>query len=564
MKFENYKYTRPNKEDVKNKYNELIEKLETATNFEDFYDTFTEYNNFSSTLDTQATLVSIRNSLDTRDEFYEKEQDFWNEFGPELQEISFKVAKIVYHSEFKKQLQAEIGEYYFNLIECELKTFKQEILEDLKEENKLVTEYTKLTSSAKILFDGKERNLSEMAKYTQADNRKIRTEAAKAVAKFFEDNLDKYDDIYDRMVKVRTRIAKKLGFENFVELAYLRLRRTDYRAKEVAGYRQEILENIVPLVERIKKDQAVRLGLESLKFQDEAVMFKTGNPKPKGDREFLVNNALTMYRELSDETAEFFDFMVEKNLLDLDTKDGKAGGGYCTYLPDYRSPYIFANFNGTPHDVEVLTHEAGHAFQVYRSRDVVVPDYIWPTYEACEIHSMSMEFLTWPWMDLFFEEDTEKFKYYHIAGALKFLPYGVSVDEFQHIVYENPELTPAERRAKWLEVESKYLPSRSYDDVKALKNGMFFYRQGHLFSAPFYYIDYTLAQICAFQFWKKSRDNSKDAWQNYLELCDLGGSRAFLDLVKSAKLDNPFEDGTIAKVIPALEEYLESVDMTKF
>ncbi|MDO4814879.1 MAG: M3 family oligoendopeptidase [Gemella sp.] len=564
MKFENYEYNRPNKEEAKVKYNGLIERLENAENFEDFYATFTEYNKYSSTLDTQATLVSIRNSVDTRDEFYEAEQDFWNEFGPELQEISSRVAKLVYNSKFKDELKAEIGEHYFNLIECELKTFSEEILEDLKEENKLVTEYTKLTSSAKILFDGEERNLSGMAKYTQADDRNVRTEASNAVAKFFEENLDKYDDIYDRMVKVRTKIAKKLGFENFVELAYLRLRRTDYRAKEAAGYRQQILENIVPLVEKLKKDQAGRLGLDSLKFQDEGVMFLSGNPKPKGDRDFLVSNAVTMYRELSDETAEFFDFMVERNLLDLDTKEGKAGGGYCTYLPDYRSPYIFANFNGTPHDVEVLTHEAGHAFQVYRSRDVVVPDYTWPTYEACEIHSMSMEFLTWPWMDLFFEEDTEKFKYYHIAGALKFLPYGVTVDEFQHIVYENPELSPAERRAKWLEVESKYLPSRSYDEVPALKNGMFFYRQGHLFSSPFYYIDYTLAQVCAFQFWKKANENPKKAWEEYLALCDLGGTRAFLDLVKSANLENPFEDGTIANVTPALESYLDSVDTSKF
>ncbi|MBF0714727.1 M3 family oligoendopeptidase [Gemelliphila palaticanis] len=564
MQFEQYEYLRPNKDEVTKVYEKYNEDLKDASSYEDFLNLFNEYNKYRDSIDTQLTLCSIRNSINTEDEFYDAEQNFWDEFYPEIVGLSSKISETIFNSKFKEELKAEIGEHYFNLLECELKVYSDEVLEDLKEENKLVTEYVKLTSSAKIMFDGEERNLSGMAKYTQHEDREVRTEANKAAAKFFADNLEKYDDIYDRMVKVRTKIAKKLGFENFVELAYLRLRRTDYRASEAANYRKQILENIVPLVEKIKKSQADRLGLDNLYFQDEGVMFKTGNPTPKGERDFLVSNAETMYRELSEETAEFFNFMVEHNLLDLETKKGKAGGGYCTYLPDYRSPFIFANFNGTPHDVEVLTHEAGHAFQVYRSRDVKTPEYVWPTYEACEIHSMSMEFLTWPWMDLFFEEETDKFKYYHISGSLKFLPYGVTVDEFQHIVYENPELTPEERRAKWLEVESKYLPSRSYKDVPELENGMFFYRQGHIFSSPFYYIDYTLAQVCAFQFWKKANENPKKAWEEYLHLCDLGGTKPFLELVKEANLENPFVDGTIANITPELEKYLDSVDTTKF
>lgn len=564
MKFEQYEYLRPSVDEVKESYNKFNDYLNNAKNYDEFFKFFNEYNKFASDLETQMTLVSIRNSVNTEDKFYEEEQEFWDNFYPEIVGLSSKVSKTVFNSKFKEQLKEEIGEHYFNLLECDFKTFSEEILEDLKEENKLGTEYTKLTSSAKIFFDGEERNLSAMAKYTQSEDRDIRTKANIAVAKFFNDNLEQYDNIYDKMVKVRTIIAKKLGFDNFVDLAYLRMKRTDYNSKDVANYRKQILENIIPIVEKIKKAQAKRLGLDNLNFQDEGVMFKTGNPKPKGDRDFLVSNAQTMYRELSEETAEFFDFMTEKNLLDLDTKKGKAGGGYCTYLPKYRSPFIFANFNGTPHDVEVLTHEAGHAFQVYRSRDVKTPEYTWPTYEACEIHSMSMEFLTWPWMDLFFEEETEKFKYYHISGSLKFLPYGVTVDEFQHEVYENPDMTPAQRRAKWLEIEKKYLPTRSYEDVKELENGAFFYRQGHIFTSPFYYIDYTLAQVCAFQFWKKANENTKKTWEEYLHLCNLGGTKPFLQLVKEANLENPFEDGTISKIVPELEKFLSSVDDSKF
>ncbi len=564
MKFEHYEYSRPNVEEVKNKLSNFYVELENATNFEDFFGKFKEYNDYRNEIDTLMQLVYIRNSINTQDEYYETENLFWDEFSPEILAEYSKISNLIYNSKFKNTLQDKIGEHYFNLLECDIKTFSEEIIDDLKEENKLITEYNKLTSSAKIYFNEEELNLSAMAKYTQHDDREVRIKASNAVANFFAENLEQYDNIYDKLVKVRHKIAKKLGFENFVELGYFRLKRTDYGEKEVANYRKQILENIVPLVEKLKKEQAERLELNSLNFQDENIMFKTGNPKPKGEREFLVQNAKTMYRELSQETEEFFDFMVEKNLLDLDTKQGKSGGGYCTYIPKYRSPFIFANFNGTPHDVEVLTHEAGHAFQVYRSRDVEVPEYVWPTYEACEIHSMSMEFLTWPWMDLFFEEETEKFKYYHLSGALKFLPYGVAVDEFQHEVYKNPDLTPEQRREKWLEVERKYLPTRSYEDVKQLENGMFFYRQSHIFSMPFYYIDYTLAQVSAFQFFKKANENTKKAWEEYLHLCDLGGTKPFLQLIEEANLENPFVDGTIANVIPELENYINLVDASKF
>ena len=510
MTFENYQYTRPDTNQIKKQLETLIEKLNSVNTVEETLEIFNEYNKLRNSIETLAQLVEIRVTIDTTDKFYEAEQEFWDEFGPELDSLYSKFDKAMFDSKFKEELKKEIGEHYFNLIEASLKVFSDKIIEDLKEENKLTSEYTKLTSSAKIPFDGGVHNLSGMAKYTQDANRETRLSASQAVAKFFKENLEQYDSIYDRMIKVRTR-----------------------------------------------------LGLEKLSFHDEGVTFKSGNPTPKGDRPTLVDYAKTMYKELSPETDEFFTFMTENNLLDLDTKPGKAGGGYCTFIPDYKAPFIFANFNQTPHDVTVLTHEAGHAFQVFQSRNHM-PDYVWPTFEACEIHSMSMEFLTWPWMNLFFKEDTDKFKYYHMTTAIKFLPYGVTVDEFQHEVYENPELTPQERRMKWLEVERKYLPSRYYEEIPELDEGLFFYRQGHLFSVPFYYIDYTLAQVCAFQFWKKANENREKAWAEYLHLCKQGGTKPFLELVKEANLENPFKDGTISNIVPELKKYIDSVDTTKF
>ena len=560
MKFNEYKYEHLDLEKIKKEFSELIESFEKAENVEGQIIALDEIIKLRNHIETMQTLVSVRHSIDTNDEFYDKENEYMDEISPILFGFTNDFYKVLVNSKFKDELIQKYGKFLFDLAENTLKTFSPEIIPDAQEENRLSSKYSKLIASAKIDFDGKELNLSQMVPYTQSKDRNIRFEAAKKVAQFFAENQDEFDNIYDSLVKVRTRMAQKMGYKNFVEFGYKQLSRLEYDARMVEGYRKQVLENIVPLHTELRERQKKRLGVKKLRFYDEAIKFNSGNADPHGSPEWILNNGKTMYKELSKETDEFFTFMTENNLLDLLSKKGKMSGGYCTYIPEHKAPFIFANFNGTSHDIDVLTHEAGHAFQVYQSREFEVPEYLWPSYEACEIHSMSMEFLTWPWMELFFENDTDKYKFIHLSEALLFIPYGVTVDEFQHWVYENPEATPKERREKWIEIEKKYLPTRDYGEVEELKNGIFWFRQGHIFSSPFYYIDYTLAQVCAFQFWIKSRENREKAWKDYLNLCKLGGSKPFFELMKSANLKNPFEEGTLAFVIPKIKEYLDNVD----
>jgi len=560
MNFNDYKYEHLDLEKIKGEFSELIGSFEKAENVEGQIEAFDKIIKLRNHIETMQTLVSIRHSIDTNDEFYDKENEYMDEISPILFGFTNDFYKALVNSKFKAELIKKYGKLLFDLAENTLKVFSNEIIPDAQEENRLSSKYSKLIASAKIDFDGKELNLSQMVPYTQSKDRNVRIEAAKKVAQFFAENQEEFDNIYDSLVKVRTKMAQKMGYKNYVEFGYKQLSRLEYDAKMVEGYRKQVLENIVPLHTELRKRQEKRLGVEKLRFYDEAIKFNSGNADPHGSPEWILNHGKTMYKELSKETDEFFTFMTENNLLDLLSKKGKMSGGYCTYIPEHKAPFIFANFNGTAHDIDVLTHEAGHAFQVYQSRGFDVPEYLWPTYEACEIHSMSMEFLTWPWMKLFFENDTEKYKFIHLSEALLFIPYGVTVDEFQHWVYENPEVTPQERREKWLEIEKKYLPTRDYGEVDELKNGIFWFRQGHIFSSPFYYIDYTLAQVCAFQFWIKSREDREKAWQDYLNLCKLGGSKSFFELMKSANLKNPFEEGTLASVIPKIKEYLDNVD----
>lgn len=545
---------------IEARFEEQLAAFQRASTWQEQDEAMLRIQEIRQEVESAREISHIRHTIDTTDSFYKDEQDYWDEAGPQYQGLVTKYYEAIVQSRFRKELEAKWGAQFFRIAETKIRTFSPEVVLDLQEENRLSSQYMALIASARIQFEGEERTLPQLIPFQTSIDRQMRKRAHEARYSFFREHGEELDRIYDELVKVRTRIARKLGYQSFTELAYARLNRTDYNAEMVAVFRKQVLEHIVPVASSLYERQRERIGVETLRYYDKPFQFATGNPTPKGSPEWIVENGKRMYNELSKETGEFYSFMLENDCMDLLSKKGKATGGYCTYISQYRLPYIFANFNGTSGDIDVLTHEAGHAFQVYMSRDFAVPEYHFPTYEACEIHSMSMEFLTWPWMELFFQEDTEKYKFSHLADALQFIPYGVTVDEFQHAIYENPDMTPAQRKQTWREIERKYLPHLNYEDNDFLENGGYWQQQGHIFMDPFYYIDYTLAQICAFQFWKRAQHNPAEAWDDYLTLCKEGGSKSFTELVKVAKLDSPFEDGCVSSVIGDIKKWLDGVD----
>ncbi len=562
MKFNEFEYQRPNMATFKADFEGRIQQFDQSDSITLQNEIMEQINDLRSFFDSMNQIASIRYTQDTTNEHYVAEQKFFDEELPIFQELEAKFYQSLISSPFKAELQEQWGKQLFDIAAAKVKTISSEVVEDLKQENLLASSYTKLIASAKIQFDGKVLNLQEMTPFEQHSDRDVRRRANAAKWTFYEQNGVEIDRIFDELVKVRHKIATQLGYENYVPLAYNRLMRTDYDAQMVAGYRQQVLEEVVPVAVQLRERQAKRLGLDKLAYYDISLTFNTGNPTPKGSPDWIVENGQKMYTELSPETDEFFNFMLDNDLMDLVSRKGKATGGYCNFISNQKAPFIFSNFNGTSHDINVLTHEAGHAFQVYMSRNYAVPEYNWPTYEACEIHSMSMEFFAWPWMESFFKNDTEKFKFEHLNDSVIFLPYGVAIDEFQHYVYENPHVSPLERKTAWRNIEKKYLPWMDFSENSFLDQGAYWQRQTHLFHTPFYYIDYTLAQVCAFQFWKKATENREDAFADYVKLCKAGGSQPFLQLVDYANLNSPFEDGCIKETMVPIKAYLETVDDT--
>lgn len=560
MKFQDYKYERPNYEEIKKSFLDLVNKMKSAEDYKEQYGYIMDLNNIRKHIETMSTIASIRNSINTADEFYEKETSYWDEYGPLYTELNSDFYNAIISSKFKENIINDFSEQFYKICEYSLKSFSPEIIPQLQEENKLMSRYTKLLASAKINFNEEELNLSGLYKYMLSQDRKVREESSKAYYSYFYIHEEEFDEIYDNLVKIRHDIAEKLGFSNFTELGYIRMYRTDYNPEMVVNLRKQVLEYIVPLCNKLYEKQAKRLSLDKLTYIDENLEFLDGNPIIKGDSAYIIENGIKMYNELSKETKEFFDFMLENNLMDLETKHNKSAGGYCTYIPDYKAPFIFSNFNGTSEDMDVLTHEAGHAFQLFMSRDIDMQEINFPTLDSCEIHSMSMEFITYPWMNIFFKEDTNKYKFAHLCSAIKFLPYGVVVDEFQHIVYDNPNMSKDERKAVWRNLEKKYLPHRDYEENKILEKGCWFFKQGHIFKDPFYYVDYVLAQICAFQFLKKMEKSRKEGWEDYLKICKVGGTRSFLQIVKTGNLISPFDDNCIEFIINNLEMNIEKFE----
>lgn len=563
MKFNDYVYKRPDFERSKDALKALTTQLADAASAQQQFELIKEINATRNHISTMNILSSIRHSIDTTDAFYEAEHEYWDSQGPLYEELTVEFYKVLIASNYLDELTKKLPETFFKIAEYALKAFDPAVIEEMQEENRLASSYSKLLASAQIEFDGNVYTLSQLTPLTLHVDRDLRKRAIDAKTGFLQEHEAKIDDIYDKLVKLRTKIAHKLGYPSYTELGYIRMQRLDYDAAMVANYRKQILEEIVPIASKLYARQTKRLGLENLSYFDTKFEFFDGNAKPIGTPDEIVAAGVEMYHELSPETTEFIDFMVSRDLLDLVAKKGKEGGGYCTFIPDYQSPFIFSNFNGTAGDVDVLTHEAGHAFQSYQSRWIEIPECAWPTLESCEIHSMSMEFLAWPWMEKFFGDTAQKYRFSHISDAIKFLPYGVLVDHFQHEVYAKPEMTPQQRKETWRKLEKMYLPHQDYTGNEFLNNGAYWFQQGHIFSSPFYYIDYTLAQICALQFWQRMQVNDPQTWSDYLRLCKLGGTKSFVGLVEEAHLISPFEDGCVKSVVKEIDTWLSAIDDTK-
>ncbi|MFD1737455.1 M3 family oligoendopeptidase [Bacillus salitolerans] len=559
MKFENLYYKRPDIEEFEGKVLQLLERFKVSDSHLEQLELIDQINSLRADVLTMLTIAQIRSHLDTLDVKYQKEQKYINQNWPTYEKVVALFHEHLSDSPFKDEIKKNFGEQLVNLAGVSQRTVSPEIIEDLIKENNLISEYTKLMANSTIEFRGEKSTFSQLEAKLFSSDRTIRKQAGEKKYELLGHLEYKIDQIFDKLIKVRTTIAKKLGYDSFVELGYARLSRVDYKQFEVEVFRELILKYIVPIAEKTRDKQLIRLGLEKMTFYDEDIRFSSGNPVPKGDSKWIVSNFEEILNEISLEAGEFFKSMCTSHLIDIIPKEGKARGSYATYLCNEKKPYIFANMNGTRKDIKVLSHEFGHAWQMYLfNQHNSIPEYILPTKEGCEIHSISMEFLIWPYLEKVFGEDADKYRFAHLEDALFSMPYRAAIDEFQHFIYKNPSLSYSDRKEIWTEIECKYMPYKANYDHPYLKRGSYWQQQAHLFTSPFYYIDYALAQMCALQIWCNAQTNEPKAWKVYMDLCNLGGSKSFLQLLEQSGITSPFEEEGFIFITGLIELWLES------
>lgn len=560
MKFSEISYNRPDVEAAKKFYSDAAGRLAAAGSFEEADAVFLEVEAYSAKLDTMFTVAQIRHDIDTRDEFYDAEVAYADSAAPELEEYVQRWNAAVLATRFRPQFEAKYNRLMFLNAEIDARTFSPAIVEQLQRENALTTEYSKLLASAQIPFEGKTYTLSQLTPIKQDPSEERRAAAWAAENAWYAANEERLDEIYSELVGLRTSMGQALGYENYIPLGYDRMCRNCYGKSDVERFRAAVREHIVPIAYKVYETVAARLGKTlPMGYADCAMWFAGGNAKPVGTPEDILAAGRKFYHELSPQTAEFIDFMLDNGMMDVLSRPGKAGGGYCTSLPEYGSPFIFANFNGTSGDVEVITHEAGHAFANYLARDIIPSSSQWPTLEACEVHSMSMEFFAEPWAEGFFGPDADKFRWQHLADALTFIPYGTLVDHFQHECYEHPEWAAAERNECWLRLQREYMPWLSAEaGLDFYASGRAWQRQRHIYESPFYYIDYCLAQTVSLEFWAMIQRGRAPAWDTYMAYTRPAGTLTFRELLKQAGLGDPFEPGTLRGVAEAAAVWLDA------
>lgn len=517
-----------------------------------------EWDGLRRRYDTWSALVHLRFAQNTGDSAAKADRDYADSLAPEAADLEVALKRRLLADPDQDGLADIVGWHAMRLWNTDIATFDPAIKPDLEEEARLSARYTELLASAKLEIGGKTVNLAGLGPYAEDPDRDVRHEAERVRWRYFSNNGAALDSIYDELVHLRDGMARKLGYSSYTPLGYRRMRRVDYGPDDVARYRDQVATHVVPLVSRLMEQRKARFGWDRLRFWDEALIDPDGNPKPIGDHDILVDAARTMFEQMDPRLAGFYRSLRDGGLMDLKNRPGKAGGGFCTSFPTVGAPFIFANFNGTHHDIGVFTHEMGHAFQNWESRHLPGIDYLWPTMEAAEVNSMGLEFLAWPAVGcLVGEAAADRFRRMHLIGALSFLPYGVCVDHFQHEVYANPDATPAERHAIWARLEKQYMPWTDYGDLAYPAEGGRWQAKAHIYGSPFYYIDYTLAQCCAMQFWAWSRRDYPAAMEAYVALCGRGGSAPFQDLVRSAGLVSPFADGALKDVVREAVALLE-------
>ena len=543
-KFSTLPYQRPDYEAAKAELGALTEQAQSAADYKALKDVIRRKNELMKRVNLQSELAFIRCYLDSSDTFYAAEMQYNAQTQAELSDAEFSEALL--NSPFAGQMDAEFGKEFL-LTQRDNMRLNAAAHDLMAREQQLIGQYQQKKATMRIAFRGEELSEGQLEHYLDDPDRALRREAVAARdAAYAKDRTD-FAQLLDELVHLRDGIAKANGFADYLAYANLQKGRRSYGTAELLAFCAEVRHEIVPLYAETCRAQAKRLGLDRLANYDASCTWPDGGAKPIGDGPALLQAAKPMYRQLSADIAELFEAMADNEYIDVTSSPNKISNmGFCTGLPILDFPYIFGNCTGSMHDTTVLTHEMGHAYQVWLCmHGQPLPEYVNMPNDAVEIPSKAMEQFTLPFAELFFDRDADKFRVDHMQYVLRETCAFCAAYEYEAWLYTHVDATTEERIQRHIEIYKAYQPEvDTTESAEALAQGAGLWRDMGLFMFPAYLISYALSDVCALELCRRSEEDFAATWAEYRTLCAAGGSLDYPGLMQLAHLPVAYAAGS--------------------
>ncbi len=558
IKFDDFKYGRPNYHEIESKVNVLLERLKKARTFDEYKVHFKKLNDLEAKIETLFDYADIRNMRDASDDFYQTEITYWNEFKNKYDLLFIPFYRAYLDSPYQEELANVLPPNFAETIKAKMRITSKKATGAITEENKLKQAYRAIVAE-KIEFDGEDHNLNYILSKCSDADRKMRNKAHAALNDFFYLRQEKLDDIMFNLLKLRQAIAHDAGYESYVEYSLDLYRRFDYNYRDIAQFREYIRQYVTPICTKINNYRKEQLGLEKLEYYD--TLFFTEMPKLKYYDADLLANFTKVLDSISLELRDFYQTLLDNGYIDFLPRDNKVLFSITNYLVTEGIPVITGNFHHRYSDLRTLSHEFGHAYQKYNASledkgHIVSPILKYPTFDIAEMFSYAMELIIMNHAQKLFDPaDYQKYCFLEMADLVTLLPYICLVDEFQEQIYSQKSLKREDIRKIWLNLAHKYGLDESYDGHINLQTGGYFYRQSHIFLNPFYYIDYALAYFGAFAIAEASREDLT----MFKQLGSVASYYSLDVLTKKYGLANPFDEQAVAKLAKTLDKKIDNI-----
>ena len=543
-------------------FDAVEKKLSGASSVAELESALLGWSELSAALDEEGAKRYIAMSCHTDSAEAEKAYlHFVEHVEPQIKPRQFALEKACLAQPLCAQLPKARYEVFDRDLRQRVELFREENVALETEESKLGQQYQKLSGALTVQFRGEEKTLTQMGRFLEEPDRALRQETWELVAQRRLEESEKFEDIFDQLVKLRGQIARNAGFANYRDYAFKMRGRFDYTPGDCAAFHDAIESEVVPLQRELQSVRRAQLQLPSLRPWDLSVDPLNRPPlKPFDGVGQMVERTQRIFDRIDGGLADGFRTMQERRLLDLDNRKGKAPGGYQSTLSESRLPFIFMNAVGLQRDVETMLHEAGHAFHALATREEPLLAYRSAPIEFCEVASMSMELLGNEFIEEFYAPpEASRARRTHLEGIVAVFPWIATVDAFQHWIYTHPDHTRAERTAAWLALMDRFGGAVDWTGHEAVRANLW-HRQLHIFLYPFYYVEYGIAQLGALQVWANSKRNKAGALADYQRALALGNSRPLPELFTAAGCQFSFDRATVQPLVKLLKDELAGMN----